>query len=547
VPANKQRSPLDQIQRELDIVLALDDIRDNAPDPVEMFSQMVNRLAEEFDSDLCLLAVIHRDTGELEMKSLHQRGDLLQQIGPERVQALAESGIRWDDLAVLTGAEAFQKANIADAPDISGLAVAVVPVVMGQKMRLGVLVLARLNNPFGDDDRRALELVESQLDSAVIQGYTYYQLALRNKELETIYRVDRIRDQNLPFDDMLNKALHELKEVINAEMGFIMLYEQPIDRLEMRAYTHDDLFRSSQYYTILEEVSRDALAKARLVYHNDYQGELRSIMCIPLILKDEILGVFGVVNGSGPQGFDEEDRRLIGAIASQIDTAIFEGLEKRKLKQVLGRSIDPGVMERLLANPDVSKLLAGERASISVLYADIRGSTALAERTPPELLVGFINDYLGKMAEVILANEGTLDKFVGDEVMAFFGAPHPHADHALRAVRVGLGMQAAHQQVMDDWESKGVLRSPIGVGIATGDLIVGEMGSAQRTNYTVLGNAANLGARICGSAKPGQVLVSQQTYDMIKGQVEAEAISGLQFKGVSGDVIVWAVNKIIGE
>lgn len=106
-------------------------------------------------------------------------------------------------------------------------------------------------------------------------------------------------------------------------------------------------------------------------------------------------------------------------------------------------------------------------------------------------------------------------------------------------------MQEAHAGVMASWESKGVTPSPIGVGIATGELIVGEMGSEQRTNYTVLGNAANLGARICGIAKAGQVVVSQATYDMIKDHVEAEAISGVQLKGVEGDVTVYHVETIL--
>jgi class 3 adenylate cyclase len=349
----------------------------------------------------------------------------------------------------------------------------------------------------------------------------------------------------LAFDEMLNKVLDELRRVIEAEMGFIMLYSRPTDRLELRAYTHEDLFHSTTYYEAIERVSREALKAGHMIFYNDLEGDIDSLMCIPLILAEEILGVFGVVNRYGARGFDDMDRRLLVAIASQIDTAIFEGLEKRKLRQVLGRSVDPVVMQRLLDNPDPSGLLKGERAMISVLYADIRGSTALAERTPPDLLVGFINDYLGTMASVILTNEGTLDKFVGDEVMAFFGAPHHHEDHALRAVRVGLQMQDAHTGVMAAWEPKGVTPSPIGVGIATGELIVGEMGSEQRTNYTVLGNAANLGARICGIAGPGQVVVSQATYDMIKDQVEAEPISGLQLKGVSGNITVYHVKGIL--
>jgi adenylate cyclase len=230
----------------------------------------------------------------------------------------------------------------------------------------------------------------------------------------------------------------------------------------------------------------------------------------------------------------------LSAIGSQMDTAIFESLERRRLRQVLGRSVDPQVMEQLLKNPDV-EFLKGERAVLTVLYADMRGSTSLAERTAPELLVAFVNDFLGRMTDVILSNEGTLDKFVGDEVMALFGAPVPHEDHALRAVRVGLEMQAAHQIVMEKWRRRGVDPTPIGVGIATGELIVGEMGSSQRTDYTVIGQAANLGSRICAVAEAGQVLISQKTYDLAKAGLEAIPISGMRFKGVESDVTVYRV------
>jgi len=189
--------------------------------------------------------------------------------------------------------------------------------------------------------------------------------------------------------------------------------------------------------------------------------------------------------------------------------------------------------------------LKGERQELTVLYSDIRGSTRLAECTEPELLVGFINDYLGKMSSLILKYEGTLDKFVGDEVMALFGAPFPQADHALRAVRVALEMQIGHQDVVERWQERGVDAAPIGIGIATGELIVGEMGSSQRTDYTVIGRAANLGARICSAAQPGQVLISQATYEQVIGRVDAKPIRGLEFKGVSGEVIVYEVTQVL--
>ncbi len=376
------------------------------------------------------------------------------------------------------------------------------------------------------------------------QVHAWHELKQRNLELETIYRIDHIRDQNLPFDEMLNAVLRELCGVIQAEMGFIMLYDRGGRRLELRAATHDDLFRVAPHYDVVDRIANEALNQAQTVCHNDLGDVLHSIMCIPLILHNEVIGVLGVVNRYGPRGFGTGDCRLLNAIASQMDTAIFESLERVRLRQVLGRSVDPRVMERLLANPDIG-FLKGERSVLSVLYADIRGSTGLAERTDPELLVGFINDYLSRMTEVILSHEGTLDKFVGDEVMALFGAPFPQPDHALRAVRVGLEMQEAHQGVMETWRAQGVEAAPIGIGIATGEMIVGEMGSAQRSDYTVIGRAANLGARICAVAKAGQVLISQTTYDLERERVEATPITDLDLKGLSHDVTAYHVTRIL--
>jgi class 3 adenylate cyclase len=110
---------------------------------------------------------------------------------------------------------------------------------------------------------------------------------------------------------------------------------------------------------------------------------------------------------------------------------------------------------------------------------------------------------------------------------------------------VGLEMQIAHQAVMETWQARGVGAAPIGVGIATGELTVGEMGCPRRTDYTVIGQAANLGSRICGVAKAGQVLISQATYDLIAGQVEAAPVTGLRLKGVDHDVTAYHVTRIL--
>lgn len=541
-PIETLRAKLELKRKELDLILAIDHIRDTMPEPAAMLAAIANVLTDQFQAHLCLLCLSDRETGELELKAVTSRGERLEQWGPLITRELAERAMEADDVTTWQGSQVAVDADQPQPPE--DLHVVAIPIIMGPGERLGAVLLARSPAHFDADEVELLKIAESQIDSAVIQGYAHYDLVQRNRELETIYQIDHIRDLNLPFDDMLNRVLQELHAAIQAEMGFIMLYNQGARRLELRAATHDDLFHVSPYHEVVNQVANEALRQAEMACHNELSGGLRSVLCIPLILRDEIIGVLGVANRYGPRGFRAEDRRLLKAIGSQMDTAIFDSLERRRLRQVLGRSVDPRVMERLLANPDV-EFLKGERLMLSVLYADLRGSTSLAECTDPELLVGFVNDYLGRMTEVILSHEGTLDKFVGDGVMALFGAPFPQPEHALRAVQVGLEMQAVHQAAMKTWQTCGVQPVPIGVGIASGELIAGEMGCPQRADYTVIGRAANLGSRICGIAQPGQVLISQATHDLIHDRLEAIPITGLQFKGIDHDVTVYHVVRVL--
>ncbi len=524
-------------QRQLDVILAIDYIRDTMPEPSEMMSALVSKLTDFLHSDLCLIALHDRESRELCLKAVNDRSGRFGRLSVEFFRELDASTSQTTDLTLLEGDQIPSSFRAYDASE--PLYLAVIPIFL-KGDRLGILLFARSKVAFTKDELELIEIAESQVDSAVIQSYEYYTLQQRNKELETIYRVDSIRDRHLSFDEMLNAVLGELQRVIQVEAGFIMLYNQTEALLELRASTHDDLSPVAPYYDEIDRIAAESLKKSQMVCHNDLNSELRSIICLPLILDSKIIGVLGVMNRYGRQGFDSEDRRLLNAIACQMDTAIFESLERRHLREVLGRSVDPQIMARLLSSSG-DDIVNCERSTLSVLYADIRGSTALAEDTEPELLLGFINDYLGRMTDVILAHEGTLDKFVGDEVMALFGAPIHQVDHALRAIHVALDMQKEHQAVMDTWEKHGVRRCPIGIGIATGDLIVGEVGCKKRTDYTVIGRAANLGARLCGSARGGQVIISQETYELVKLAIDVKPVQGVKMKGIPEGVMFYEV------
>jgi adenylate cyclase len=523
---------LEQKQQALDMVLAIDAIRDTTPDPMAMLAAILNVLTDLFGAGLGLIALNDPESDQVELKIVKDQSS--QPVSIER--PFLEQAARLDKITIWDANTVTMPAGLETGQLV------VVPIIMDKK-RLGTLLLGRSQPVFNNADLALLKIAESMVDSAVVQGYTHYQLQQYIKELETIYRVDHIRDQNLPFEEMLDIVVREMCKVVDADIGFIMLYDRAQQKLELRSVTDADFLQVAGHAGSIEQFANQALTEARLVYHNDPGSRLQSLMCLPLILKDEIIGVLGVINGHHSDGFTADDRRLLSAIGSQIDTAVFEKIEQRRLRGLLGRSVGPQIMDHLLANPDVG-FLQGERMVVTVLYGDLRGSTSLAERTEPELLVKFINDYLGKMTEVILANKGTLDKFVGDEVMALFGAPYPQDDHALFAVTAGLQMQQVHREVMEHWHTQGMEPAPLGIGIATGELIVGEMGSPQRTDFTVIGRAANLGARICSVAKAGEVLVSESTFELIAGQVTATAISGQVFKGFDYDLMVYRIERL---
>jgi adenylate cyclase len=527
-------SEMSLAERELEIVLAIDRVRDTAQGPQALFAGIVGVLADRFRADLCLLQVINRETGHLELRAKSERGPALR-LDADHLLSLAQQAMQGEGVVTLQAE--VPPGGGAPADLAHDLHVAAIPIVLVDP--LGVALVARAGRPFDVDEIELLKAAEGQMDSAVIQSYTWHDLAQRNKELETLYRVDHIRDENLPFDDMLNTVLQELCTVVNAQAGVVMLYNYAGKRLELRAVAPQDFMRVSANESLIRRAADEALERAEIVC----LGQPTSVMCVPLVLRDEIIGVLSAVRHD-PHGFTSDERRLLHAIVSQMDTAIFEGLERGRLRRVLGRSLDSHVMERLLANPNVD-ILKGERLVLSVLYSDLRGSTSLAEQLNPDVLVEFMNDYLARMANVVLDQGGTLDKFVGDEVMALFGAPFAQADHALRSVQTGLAMQAAFAELMAGWQARGIQTVGLGVGIATGELIAGEFGCEQRTDYTVIGRAANLGARICAGAHAGQVLISQATYDLVKDWVEVEPVPGQHFKGIDHEVTVYQVTRLL--
>lgn len=518
---------LTQRNHELEAIYEIDRLRDKIMNEADLIGGFTAVALRYFEADFCMLLLTETDSGDMIIRGIIDKHDL----SPSAINHIREKVRQLTIPQVIPTPEGVKALLLLAAPFIVG------------GTRLGAVVVGR-KRIFSLSDHRLLHAMMSQMDSAVVYTRILQQLSQRKKELEIIYRIDRIRDQEKDFDRLLNTVLTALCEAVSSEMGYIMLYNEAEEKaLDLRAFTVDGLVTSPQYLEIVQRVSRQALTESQMIYSNQKEGPINSIVAIPLILNERIIGVFGVVNSTHSKGFDEEDRRMLTAITSQVDTAIFERLEQRRMRTILSRSVDPKVVDHLMqkANLDV---LDGERVIITVLFADLRESTQWAERTKPEELVKTLNAFLSQMTEVIFKYGGTLDKFVGDEVIGLFGTPVHMDNHAHQAALAAMEMQTIQTELQAQLHQQGRELPPMGIGVSSGEAIAGEFGHPIRSEFTALGSIVNLGSRLCGAAGPGQIFISQNTYQEIRNFVTVNPLEPMTLKGISNPTPVYELISI---
>jgi adenylate cyclase len=222
-----------------------------------------------------------------------------------------------------------------------------------------------------------------------------------------------------------------------------------------------------------------------------------------------------------------------------------EEKEKLWIKQAFSHYLSHEVITELMDDPSRLKL-GGERRRITVMFSDVRGFTAFSETRQPEEVVAMLNEVLSLQVNVIFHYNGTLDKFVGDEVMAFFGAPsrRHEKDHALVAVRTAIDIQEKMKELREKLTKDKQQAVQIGIGINTGDMVVGNMGSSQRMDYTVIGDNVNLGARLCAAAGHGEIIISESTYEMVADYVVAEKLEPITVKGKVKPISIYRVTGL---
>lgn len=218
----------------------------------------------------------------------------------------------------------------------------------------------------------------------------------------------------------------------------------------------------------------------------------------------------------------------------------FEERERKKVRGAFQQYLPPGLINQLLERPELLQL-GGEEKELTVMFSDIRGFTTLSEGLTPATLVELLNEYLSEMTDIIFRYWGTLDKYIGDAIMAFWGAPYPQDDHAERACLAALGMMEALKRLQAGWAAEGRPRIDIGVGINTGPVLVGNMGSKRRFNYTIMGDNVNLASRLEGLNKQfaTHLIVSEFTYEKVREKMVARELDLIRVKGKKKPVKIY--------
>ncbi|MCP3061535.1 FHA domain-containing protein [Myxococcus sp. K38C18041901] len=276
---------------------------------------------------------------------------------------------------------------------------------------------------------------------------------------------------------------------------------------------------------------------------------IRSAMAVPLMVNSKIQAVLFLDSRQQINAFSEKDLNILSGIASQASIA----LENAALgEQIRAEAVTRAELSRFLSKAVADAVISGETedlrqsrlAEVSCLFADIRGFTTISENESPQEVVSMLNTFFTAMADVVFRYEGNLDKFIGDCVMAVWGPPLSHPDDAARAVRAALEMQEAVDQINRNRVAAGKAPIEVGIGINTGQAVVGYMGSAERHEFTAIGDTVNTASRLCGMAKSGEVLASESTVRRSGTGFDVEELPAMQVKGKEKAVPTYRVHGV---
>jgi adenylate cyclase len=332
-------------------------------------------------------------------------------------------------------------------------------------------------------------------------------------------------------DAMMQRVLNELLRLVPAaERGVILVHDRTSGAWILKAHSSTGTPRISMTSVrqAVEQKKGFHWRKGEDTSRSQKEENLEAGIYAPMLANNEVFGAVCLDSSRAAPVFGRNDLQLVIAIAHQLGLAIANRELRReltlnaRLMERLMTNFSPKVQTRLLQRARQGRLqLGGERATVTILCSDIRGFTRLAAKMEAEDVVSMLNDYFSALMHPIFQNDGTIDKFIGDSILAVFGSPEADPDHCRKAVSAAIQMQKAAHEVSNKRSARGQTCCEIGIGVHCGEVLHGFIGSNERMEYTVIGDAVNLAARYCDAAAGGEVLVSPDVHARVWEAAEA--------------------------
>ncbi len=363
------------------------------------------------------------------------------------------------------------------------------------------------------------------------------------------------------IDVLLGKILDELFVLLPADRGVILLMDPETRNLQPRATKQrsdnkEEIILSN---TVINEVfgsgeavlTSDASLDSRFSAAKSVMATgMRSTMCVPMIYRQQLYGIVHLDSLFARGIFSNKDLQILTGLAAQAGRAIDNSYKAKEIERSalarrdFERLLPPEIVEQVLSGK-VQLQRGGELRETAVLFSDIRGFTRWTEQHQPTHIVTILNDYFELMVDAIHRHHGTLDKFMGDGIMALFGAPIAHGEDTLNAVLSAMDMMEGLSKLNVRLREMGEEDVQIGIGINNGPVIAGYMGSSKSMEYTAIGDHVNLAARLCGVAKPGQILLSENTYQIVGRNISALKLAPVTVKGKVDPVNIYEVKGML--
>jgi len=384
-----------------------------------------------------------------------------------------------------------------------------------------------------------------------------HNIAIKNyRQLQAMLKISNTVANELDLKVLISQLLDIIFSETKATRGFIMLYDENQNLIPMavkKMAKDDEAITVSS--TIINTVVGDkkALLSSDLLNDDRFSSgesiianQIRSCMCAPLVYHDEVLGVIHIDSDLTTNIFNSDDLELLVAISNQAAACIKNAILLKQLtdeenkRSKLSQYFPPQQVE-LLMNDKLNISLGGKNESVTILFCDIRSFTSISENLNAIEVMDFLNEFFSAMTDIVFKFDGMVDNFMGDCVLAVFGGPFYHEEHATRAVEAAIAMQEAQNKLNEKFASEGKKTFFVGIGIHSGDVSRGNIGSSQLKKYTVIGSTVNICSRLCSLAKGREIFISEATKLKLSKEFKLEKLKPCKVKNVTEPLVPYKV------